>query len=43
MGSVAKKLKDSNVVELFTRRRGPLGVGLRLVPSVLNACFNVDS
>ena len=43
MGSVAEKLKDSNVVELLTRRRRPLRADLRLVRSVLNACFNVDT
>ena len=43
VGSVAKELEDSNVVEWFTCRRGPLGVDLWLVRSALNACFNVDT
>ena len=43
VGSVAEKLKDSEVIEWSTRRCGPLGPGLRLVWSALNACFNVDA
>ena len=43
VGSVAEKLKDSKMIEWSTRRCGPLGPGLRLVRSALNACFNVDA
>ena len=43
MGSVAEKLKYSNVMERSTCRRGPLGIDFRFVRSVLNACFNVDT
>ena len=43
VGSVAKKLKDSKVMKWSTRCCMPLGVDLRLVRSVLNACFNVDA
>ena len=43
VGSVAEEVKDSNVNVWSTCRRGPLGVGLWLVRSVLSACFNVDA
>ena len=43
VGSGAEELEDSNNVEWFTCRRGPLGVDLWLVRSTLNACFNVDT
>jgi len=41
MSAVAEELKDSELMELSTCRRGPLGIDLRLVWSALNACFNV--
>ena len=43
VGSMAEELKDSELTELSTCRRGPLGIDLRLVWSALNACFNVDA
>ena len=43
MSSVAEELKDSQLTEQSTCRRGPLGIDLRLVWSALNACFNVDA
>ena len=43
VGSVAEKLKDSNIMEWSTRRCGPLGPSLWLVWSALNLCFNVDA
>ena len=43
VGSVAEEVKDSNVNEWSTCRRGPLGIDLWLVWSALNACFNVDA
>ena len=43
VGSVVEELKDSNLVERFTCRRGPRSVDLWLVWSALNACFNVDT
>ena len=43
MSSVVEELKDSQLTEQSTCRRGPLGIDLRLVWSALNACFNVVS
>jgi len=43
VGSVAEELEDCNIIEWSTCRRGPLGVDLWLVRSVLKACFNVDA
>ena len=43
MRSVAEKLEDSNVVEWFAYRRGPLGVDLRHVRRTLNVLPNVDA
>ena len=43
ISSVAEKLKDSELTELSTCRRGPIRIDLRLVWSALNACFNVDA
>ena len=40
---VAEKLKDSMLLVWSTRRRGPLGVDLRLVRSMLYICSNVDA
>ena len=42
LGSVAEELKDSMLVEWFTRRCGPLGVDLRLVWTTFNEWFNVE-
>ena len=42
VGSVAEELEDSNTIEWSTSRRGPFGVDLWLVRSVLKACFSVD-
>ena len=43
MSTVAKELKDSELTELSTCRRGPIRIDLRLVWSALNACLNVDA
>ena len=40
--SVAEELKDSNVIERSTCRRGPLGAYRRLVRTALNAWPNVE-
>ena len=43
IGSVAEELKDSEVVEWFACRCGPLGVDLWLVWRTPNASFNVET
>ena len=43
VGSVAEELEDSNTIEWSTCRRGPLGVDLWLVRSVLKACVDGDA
>ena len=41
MSSVAEEFKDSDVMEWFTRRCGPLSIDLRLVRSALNMWSNI--
>ena len=43
MSLVAEELKNSEIMELSTCRRGPIRIDLRLVWSALNACLNVDA
>ena len=40
---MAEKLKDSMIMEWFTRVDGPVDDDLRLVQRTRNACFNVET
>ena len=43
MGSVAEKLKDSMIMQWFTRVDGPVDGDFPLVWRTLNACLNVET